>query len=171
MIDELGEDIIRISGYGFSESLKDTLASQPFIRSLKYNNNVIQIGLESSSKHHAKIVGITTESNFHIEDISVTKPDLGSVFKTYRRTYKMKVNGFRAIIIICHKHMREFLQNGEELFGTMIQPILWVGIFGLGMNGLLGSSDTLAVQNCIGFMLPGIIAHSLIGGAIGGGMI
>ena len=83
----------------------------------------------------------------------------------------MKVNGFRATIIIWHKHMRKFLQNGEELFGTMIQPILWVGIFGLGMKGLLGSTDTLAAQNYIGFMLPGIIALSLIGGAIGGGMI
>ena len=34
---------------------------------------------------------------------------------------------------IWNKHMRKFLMNGEELFGTMIQPVLWVALFGLGM--------------------------------------
>jgi ABC-2 type transport system permease protein len=80
-------------------------------------------------------------------------------------------NILQSSIIIWHKHMRKFLQNGEELFGTMIQPILWVAFFGLGMKGLVGSSESLGSQNYIGFMLPGIMALSLIGGAIGGGMI
>ncbi len=84
---------------------------------------------------------------------------------------RTSLNIFQSSTIIWHKHMRKFVQNGEELFGTMIQPILWVALFGLGMKGLVGSSQSPASQNYVGFMLPGIMALSLIGGAIGGGMI
>jgi ABC-2 type transport system permease protein len=72
-----------------------------------------------------------------------------------------------ATFTIWSRHMRKFLMNGEELFGTMIQPILWVALFGLGMKGLAGASDS---GNYVGFMLPGIVALSAMGGAIGGGM-
>jgi ABC-2 type transport system permease protein len=82
-----------------------------------------------------------------------------------------ELNVIQASSIIWHKHMRKFIQNGEELFGTMIQPILWVALFGLGMKGLVNTDSSSGDFNYIGFMLPGIIALSLIGGAIGGGMI
>jgi len=81
------------------------------------------------------------------------------------------LNAVQASGVIWHKHMRKFIQNGEELFGTMIQPVLWVVLFGFGMRGLVNSSNSANGLNYIGFMLPGIIALSLIGGAIGGGMI
>jgi len=72
---------------------------------------------------------------------------------------------------IWHKHMRKFLGNGEELFGMMIQPILWVALFGIGMKSLMGGVAPDGSDNYIGFMLPGIIALSAMGGAIGGGMV
>jgi ABC-2 type transport system permease protein len=67
--------------------------------------------------------------------------------------------------------MIKFLKNGEELFGFMIQPILWVLLFGLGMRGLMNKTGVDGGDNYIGFMLPGIIALSAMGGAIGGGMV
>lgn len=70
---------------------------------------------------------------------------------------------------IWHKHMRKFLGNGEELFGLMIQPILWVVLFGVGMRSMTGSAAG-AADGYIGYMLPGIVALSAMGGAIGGGM-
>jgi ABC-2 type transport system permease protein len=73
-------------------------------------------------------------------------------------------------VIIWNKHMRKFLMNIEELFGTMIQPVLWVTLFGLGMKGVVGLTGTTDPGNYIGFMLPGIVALSAMGGAIGGGM-
>ena len=71
---------------------------------------------------------------------------------------------------IWRKHMRKFLTNGEELFGTMIQPILWVVLFGVGMARTVVSAQTSGTGSYVGFMLPGIVALSAMGGAIGGGM-
>ncbi len=39
------------------------------------------------------------------------------------------IPAINATLTIWNKHMRKFLANGEELFGTMIQPILWVALF------------------------------------------
>ena len=76
----------------------------------------------------------------------------------------------KASYTIWHKHMRKFLGNGEELFGLMIQPILWVLLFGFGMRGLMSKTGVGGGTNYISFMLPGIVALSAMGGAIGGGM-
>ncbi len=76
----------------------------------------------------------------------------------------------KATYVIWNKQMRKFLMNGEELFGTMIQPILWVALFGLGMRGVVGLNGVSGIRNYVGFMLPGITALSAMGGAIGGGM-
>ncbi len=77
----------------------------------------------------------------------------------------------RASGILWQKHMLKFFQNGEEMFGTMIQPILWVGLFGMGMGGLADAGGMGGQGSYISFMLPGIMALSLLGGAIGGGMV
>jgi ABC-2 type transport system ATP-binding protein len=83
MIDELGKDVIKILGNGYTETLKDKLISLPFIQSFEYNKNIIQIGLASSAKHLAEVVTLVTENNFTIEEVTVSKPDLGAVFLKY----------------------------------------------------------------------------------------
>lgn len=71
-----------------------------------------------------------------------------------------------ATFAIWLRHMRKFLRNREELGGLLIQPILWVGLFGVGMGRMVASQ-----ANYIGFMLPGILALTALGGAAGGGMM
>lgn len=71
-----------------------------------------------------------------------------------------------ATVAIWLRHMRKFMRNREELGGLLIQPILWVGLFGVGMGRMVSDQ-----ANYIGFMLPGILALTALGGAAGGGMM
>jgi ABC-2 type transport system permease protein len=64
------------------------------------------------------------------------------------------------------RHMRKFTRNREELGGLLIQPILWVALFGVGMGRMLPDQS-----NYLSFMLPGILALTALGGAAGGGMM
>jgi ABC-2 type transport system permease protein len=71
---------------------------------------------------------------------------------------------------IWRKHVGKFLGNAEELFGVIVQPILWVVLFGVGMRSAVAIGAG-AGDDYVGFMLPGIVALSAMGGAIGGGMV
>lgn len=73
-----------------------------------------------------------------------------------------------ATIAIWSKHMHKFFRNREELGGLLIQPILWVLLFGIGMGSMLG--NTGFAGDYLSFMLPGILALTALGGAAGGGM-
>lgn len=72
-----------------------------------------------------------------------------------------------ATITIWSKHMTKFFHNREELGGLLIQPILWVALFGVGMGALVGR---VGGNDYLSFMLPGILALTALGGAVGGGM-
>jgi len=75
----------------------------------------------------------------------------------------------RAALTLWNKHMRKSITSPEEAVGMLIQPILWVVLFGVGMGSLLGTSSPGGEDFYITFMLPGIIALTALGGAIGGG--
>ncbi|MCZ7573377.1 MAG: ABC transporter permease [Ardenticatenaceae bacterium] len=80
---------------------------------------------------------------------------------------------FAATGTLWRKHMAKFLRNREELGGTVLQPILWVLLFGIGMGHLLRSGTVPLAEigtNYMAFILPGIVALSALGGAVGGGM-
>jgi len=64
--------------------------------------------------------------------------------------------------------MRKFVQQTEELFGLALQSVLWVVLFGVGMRGMIGA---VGGNDYMSFILPGIIALSALGGAVGGGMV
>ncbi len=70
----------------------------------------------------------------------------------------------RAAWILWKKYMMKM--NGEEVIGMLIQPILWVLLFSKGMSGMMG---TVKSGEYLSFMLPGIMALTILGGAIGGG--
>jgi ABC-2 type transport system permease protein len=76
-----------------------------------------------------------------------------------------------ATYVLWNKHMRKFLANPEEMFGLMIQPVLWVVLFGVGMKSMLGSGMPGGGDSYVTFMLPGIVALSALGGAVGGGSV
>ena len=71
-----------------------------------------------------------------------------------------------ATMTLWQKHMRKFILHTEEAIGTLIQPILWVVLFGTGMKAMMPGAG----GDYISFMVPGIIALSAQGGAIGGGL-
>lgn len=74
-----------------------------------------------------------------------------------------------AAITLWSKQMTKFIRNTEEALGMMIQPVLWVLLFGVGMGSLLGSNVPGGEDYYITFMLPGIVALTAAGGAIAGG--
>lgn len=74
-----------------------------------------------------------------------------------------------ASITLWQKYMQKSLVHTEEIFGFLIQPILWVVLFGVGMRGLFSEMLPGEGGDYITFMLPGIIALTAIDGAIGGG--
>ena len=76
-----------------------------------------------------------------------------------------------ATFTLWNKHMRKFLANPMEMFGLAIQPVLWVILFGVGMKGMMTPTMPGAGDSYISFMLPGIVALSALGGAVGGGSV
>ncbi|NDJ85402.1 MAG: ABC transporter permease [Chloroflexi bacterium] len=74
-----------------------------------------------------------------------------------------------AAITIWNKQLLKL--SPEETFGLLLQPILWVVLFGVGMKGLIGQGLPSDDNFYISFMAPGIIAFSALGGAIAGGSI
>jgi len=81
-----------------------------------------------------------------------------------------------ATFSLWHKHMRKFFRSPEAAFGMLLQPILWVGLFGVGMQAMLGMASNVSMPaggggsgSYIGFMVPGIILFSALAGAVSGG--
>ena len=81
-----------------------------------------------------------------------------------------------ATFSLWHKHMRKFFRNPEAAFGMLLQPILWLVLFGVGMEAMLGRRGSISltegsagVESYIGFMVPGIILFSALSGAVSGG--
>ena len=74
-----------------------------------------------------------------------------------------------ASIVLWQKQMKKTLVHSEEIVGTLIQPILWVVLFGVGMRSLMGAVGPGDGDGYMTFVLPGIVALTVVGGAIGGG--
>jgi ABC-2 type transport system permease protein len=75
-----------------------------------------------------------------------------------------------AAVTLWSKHMMKLRVHPEEAVGLLIQPILWVVLFGLGMKGLLGQAIEGGGDAYITFMVPGIVALTALSGAISGGL-
>ncbi len=82
-----------------------------------------------------------------------------------------------AVFTLWHKHMVKFLRSGEAALGMLLEPILWLVLFGVGMQNLLRGIGALAggtaalAGGYLGFMAPGIITLSALAGAIAGGAV
>lgn len=80
-----------------------------------------------------------------------------------------------ATLTLWHKHMRKSFLHAEETVGMLIQPVLWVLLFGVGMQRMLGATGMSFAgaggDSYITFILPGIIALTVLGGAVTGGFV
>jgi ABC-2 type transport system permease protein len=76
-----------------------------------------------------------------------------------------------ATFTLWHKHMKKFRANPMEMFGLAIQPVLWVVLFGVGMKSMMGAGMPGGGDAYVTFMVPGIVALSALGGAVGGGSV
>ena len=83
LIDELGSDTIILRGSGSTDSLREKLQSLQFVQTVSAVDDGLLVGVESSSRHLADVVSEAARSEFSIEDVSVSKPDLGAVFAKY----------------------------------------------------------------------------------------
>jgi ABC-2 type transport system permease protein len=76
-----------------------------------------------------------------------------------------------AAFTLWHKHMTKLLAHPDETFGMLLQPILWVVLFGAGMKSMMGPGMNGSNNTYIAFMVPGIVALSALSGGIGGGTV
>ena len=74
----------------------------------------------------------------------------------------------KATILLWQKQMKKALIHPEEIAGMLIQPILWVVLFGVGMRSLMGSTISSG-NDYMTFMVPGIVALTAVSAAIAGG--
>ena len=74
-----------------------------------------------------------------------------------------------ASIILWQKQMKKSLIHTEEIVGMLIQPILWVVLFGVGMRSLMAAATPGSGDGYMTFIVPGIVALTAVSGAIGGG--
>jgi len=72
-------------------------------------------------------------------------------------------------MLLWHKQMKKALVHSEEIIGMLIQPALWVILFGVGMRGLMGTGASAGGNDYMTFIVPGIVAMTAANAAIAGG--
>ena len=76
-----------------------------------------------------------------------------------------------AAITLWAKNMRKMRVHPEEVIGMLITPVLWVALFGLGMGSLLGLTVEGAEGVYMTFIIPGIVALTVLGAAVSSGSV
>ena len=71
--------------------------------------------------------------------------------------------------LLWQKQMKKALVHSEEIIGMLIQPALWVILFGVGMRGMMETSPSLGRNDYMTFIVPGIVALTAVSAAIAGG--
>ena len=74
-----------------------------------------------------------------------------------------------ATFLLWQKQIKKALVHPEEIVGMLIQPILWVILFGVGMLSLMGTTNPESGNDYMTFVVPGIVALTAVSGAIAGG--
>ncbi len=75
----------------------------------------------------------------------------------------------KAAILIWQKQLKKALVHPEEIVGMLIQPILWVILFGVGMRSMMGAAVPDSGSDYMTFIVPGIVALTAVSAAIAGG--
>jgi len=74
-----------------------------------------------------------------------------------------------ATLLLWQKQIKKAWVHPEEIVGMLIQPVLWVILFGVGMRSLMGTTAPGGGNDYMTFMVPGIVALTAVSAAIVGG--
>jgi len=91
LIEALGADTVTLRGEGSSPALIQRLRGLDEVQGITAVDGGVLIGVSSSSRRIAEIVAAAGEVDFRIKDVSVAKPNLGSVF--FKQTGHEMKNG------------------------------------------------------------------------------
>jgi ABC-2 type transport system ATP-binding protein len=83
LVDQMGADNIQIKGTGNKDSFEKSCKSLNYVQSVNSTNGLIQIGVDSGNKRLVELIELANNSNYSIEDVSVSKSSLGDVFLKY----------------------------------------------------------------------------------------
>lgn len=83
LIEQMGANNIQISGEGNLELFSNNLIKQSYVENVNASDAIIQIGVDSGNRHLVEIIEIANRSEYKIEEIAVSKPNLGDVFLKY----------------------------------------------------------------------------------------
>ena len=83
LIEQMGADNVRLNGKGNQNSFCENVKTLSYVESITSTNGIIQIGVDSGNRRLVEIVETAINTEFEIEDISVSKPSLGDVFLKY----------------------------------------------------------------------------------------
>jgi len=83
LVDQMGADVITIAGQGNKDDFIENVNDLSCCETITTGNGIIQIGVDSGSRHLVEIISLANETDFTVEDISVAKPSLGDVFLKY----------------------------------------------------------------------------------------
>jgi ABC-2 type transport system ATP-binding protein len=83
LVDQMGADVIHIEGHGDKDTFVKQIEALPYVETVITGNGIIQTGVDSGNRRLAEVVTLANNTDFTIEDISVTKPSLGDVFLKY----------------------------------------------------------------------------------------
>ncbi len=71
--------------------------------------------------------------------------------------------------LLWQKQMKKALVHSEEIIGMLIQPALWVLLFGVGMRSMMGAGASPDGNDYMTFIVPGIVAMTAVSAAIADG--
>ena len=77
---QLGADVIRISGSGSPDPFIQRLNQLDYVQQVHATDGVLQIGVDDGHRRLAQVITLATDTDFHIEDVSVARPSLADVF-------------------------------------------------------------------------------------------
>ena len=83
LINQMGDDTIRVAGQGDFEKFATKLDKLPWITQVVQGDGMVQVGVDAGNRRLAEVVTLANQLEFNIEDISVAKPSLGDVFLKY----------------------------------------------------------------------------------------
>jgi len=83
LINQMGSDVFHIVGEGNKNEFITQVQALSFVQEIIASEEMIQISVGSGSGRLIEIIKIAQETEFNIEDVSVSKPSLGDVFLKY----------------------------------------------------------------------------------------